>query len=187
MLHTNSSQRQINSFWFQRFFSVLISHVFFFNCLGHLGAIRLLLLQNKLDMDAKNVFGFTPLMKAAIQGHIRCAKTLLFAGNIHLIESLASSIHILIDWLVKSTGSSPIEIDYKRQLRAEQWSRFCGRHSCAELIEKWSRTRNLDKMPFTNKDQNDGTVVGRARANSTTQTISPVTMAPIKTERGTVI
>lgn len=49
--------------------------------LGHLGAIRLLLAQNKLDIDAKNIFGFTPLMKAAIQGHIRCAKTLLFAGE----------------------------------------------------------------------------------------------------------
>lgn len=86
---------------------------------GNLGAIRLLLLQNKLNMDAKNVFGFTPLMKAAIQGHICCAKTLLFAS------------------------------------------------SCAELIEKWSRTRNLDKMPFTRKDRNDVTVIGRARANST--------------------
>lgn len=81
-------------------------------------------------------------------------------------------------------GSSPIEIDYKRQLRAEQWARFCGRHSCAELIEKWSRTRNLDKVPFTNKDQGDGTVIGRARANSTIQPISQVNLAPIKTERG---
>lgn len=86
---------------------------------------------------------------------------------------------------MKFTGSSPIEIDYKRQLRAEQWARFCGRHPCAELIEKWSRTRNLDKMPFSNKDQNDGTVIGRARANSTIQT--PVNLAPIKTERGIVI
>lgn len=42
-------------------------------------------------------------------------------------------------------------------------------------------------MPFSNKDQNDGTFTGRARANSTTQTISPVTLQPIKTERGTAI
>lgn len=34
-------------------------HVF----IGHLGAIRLLLPQNKLNIDAKNIFGFTPLMK----------------------------------------------------------------------------------------------------------------------------
>lgn len=52
---------------------------------GHLSAIRLLLLQNKLNMDEKNVFGFTPLMKAAIQGHIRCAKALLFAGNFQAV------------------------------------------------------------------------------------------------------
>lgn len=55
---------------------------------GHLGAIRLLLLQNKLNMDAKNVFGFTPLMKASIQGHIRCAKTLLFAGKLSNISTV---------------------------------------------------------------------------------------------------
>lgn len=158
---------------------------------GHLGAIRLLLLQNKLDMDAKNVFGFTPLMKAAIQGHIRCAKALLFAGNFHFIVTVeymyvpCFKICLCGD---EYLGSSPSEIDYKRQLRAEQWARFCGRHSCAELIEKWSRTHNLDKGPFSNKDQNDGTVMGRpmgrARANSTIQTISQVNLAPIKTERG---
>lgn len=39
-------------------------------------------------------------------------------------------------------------------------------------------------MPFTNKDQNDGTVIGRARANSTVQTISQANLTPIKTERG---
>lgn len=41
----------------------------------------MLLQQNKIQVDAKNVFGFTPLMKAAIQGHTRCAKALLLAGN----------------------------------------------------------------------------------------------------------
>ncbi|XP_055325516.1 uncharacterized protein LOC129579452 [Sitodiplosis mosellana] len=129
---------------------------------GHLGAIRLLLPQNKLNIDAKNIFGFTPLMKAAIQGHIRCAKTLLFAG------------------------SSPVEIDYKRQLRAEQWARFCGRHSCAELIEKWARTRNLDKESFSiAKDQDShDSVTGRARANSAVQTISKVNITPIKSDKG---
>lgn len=153
---------------------------------GHLGAIRLLLLPNKLNMDAKNVFGFTPLMKAAIQGHIRCAKTLLFAGKIlskfefHNVQNKNKSIFIF----VINAGSSPIEIDYKRQLRAEQWARFCGRHSCAELIEKWSRTRNLDKISFTHKDQNDFTVNGRVRANSTVQPISQANLAPIKTDRG---
>lgn len=84
-------------------------------------------------------------------------------------------------------GSSPMEIDYKRQLRAEQWARFCGRHSCAELIDKWSRTRNLDKELFaSNKDQNDSSVTGRVRANSAVQSISQVNIAPIKTDKGSV-
>lgn len=85
-------------------------------------------------------------------------------------------------------GSSPIEIDYKRQLRAEQWARFCGRHSCAELIEKWSRTRNLDKEALSaGKDQRDngtGIGIGRARANSAVQSISKVNLPPIKSDKG---
>lgn len=87
---------------------------------------------------------------------------------------------------LKIIGSSPIEIDYKRQLRAEQWARFCGRHSCAELIEKWSRTRNLDKeCHATNKDLDiSDSVVGRARANSAVQPMSKVNIAPIKSDRG---
>lgn len=48
---------------------------------GQIEAICMLLQQNKIQVDAKNVFGFTPLMKAAIQGHTRCAKALLLAGN----------------------------------------------------------------------------------------------------------
>ena len=43
------------------------------------------------------------------------------------------------------TGSSPVEIDYGRGFRAEQWSRFCGRFSCAEMIEKCARVRLLEK------------------------------------------
>lgn len=56
-------------------------------CSGNVGAIRLLLLQNKLELDKKNIFGLTPLMKAAIQGHVRGAKTLLFAGMISILYS----------------------------------------------------------------------------------------------------
>lgn len=88
--------------------------------------------------------------------------------------------------LFEIVGSSPNEIDYKRQLRAEQWARFCGRHSCAELIEKWSRTRNLDKeMISIAKDQDShDSVTGRARANSAVQTIGKVNIAPIKSDKG---
>lgn len=89
--------------------------------------------------------------------------------------------------LFQIAGSSPIEIDYKRQLRAEQWARFCGRHSCAELIEKWSRTRNLDKESLgSGKDQGDNCISGRARANSAVQSISKVNMPPIKSDKGNI-
>lgn len=33
-------------------------------------------------MDARNASGFTPLMKAALQGRTKCAKILLFAGKL---------------------------------------------------------------------------------------------------------
>lgn len=75
-------------------------------------------------------------------------------------------------------------MDYKRQLRAEQWARFCGRHSCAELIEKWARTRNLDKDPlFANKDLDINSGMGRARANSTIQTIPKEQLPSLKGEK----
>lgn len=89
--------------------------------------------------------------------------------------------------IFQKKGSSPVEIDYKRQLRAEQWARFCGRHSCAELIEKWSRTRNLDKESISmtkDQDSHDSVTTGRARANSAVQTISKVNMVPIKSDKG---
>lgn len=41
----------------------------------------LLTRSRSLSVDAKNNLGFTPLMKSALQGRIRCAKLLLFAGK----------------------------------------------------------------------------------------------------------
>lgn len=34
-----------------------------------------------LVIDAKNIFGLTPLMKAAVQGRTDCAKRLMLASN----------------------------------------------------------------------------------------------------------
>ena len=43
----------------------------------------MLLTKNRgLSIDAKNNLGFTPLMKAALQGRTKCAKLLLFAGKL---------------------------------------------------------------------------------------------------------
>ncbi|XP_055611358.1 uncharacterized protein LOC129757967 isoform X2 [Uranotaenia lowii] len=84
-----------------------------------------------LVVDPKNNLGFTPLMKAALQGRTRCAKLLLFAG------------------------ASPVETDSGRGFRAEQWARFCGRHTCAETIEQCARARLLDKSAPCGKWSHD--------------------------------
>lgn len=85
-------------------------------------------------------------------------------------------------------GASPVEVDYKRQLRAEQWARFCGRHSCSEIIEKCSRSRLLekDKLPQSSSDSSTVTeekfsVKVRARANSAIQTTSKVSTTIVTT------
>lgn len=36
----------------------------------------------EIEVDARNASGFTPLMKAALQGRTKCAKILLFAGKL---------------------------------------------------------------------------------------------------------
>ncbi|XP_025417093.1 uncharacterized protein LOC112688213 isoform X3 [Sipha flava] len=89
---------------------------------GH-SEIVCLLLNNclQLDIDARNCLGFTPLMKAALQGRTKCAKFLLYAG------------------------ASPTMRDTGRGLRAEQWARFCGRYNCADAIEKLARNRLLER------------------------------------------
>ncbi|XP_034947604.1 protein HOS4-like [Chelonus insularis] len=74
-----------------------------------------------IELDARNVLGFTPLMKAALQGRTKCAKILLFAG------------------------ANPTLRDHGRGFRAEQWARFCGRHVCAEVIERFTRHKLIEK------------------------------------------
>jgi len=37
-------------------------------------------------------------------------------------------------------GASPNRRDYGRRLCAEEWARFCGRHSCADAIAKYIRS-----------------------------------------------
>ncbi|KAK3865480.1 hypothetical protein Pcinc_028911, partial [Petrolisthes cinctipes] len=64
-----------------------------------------------VDLDARNTHGFTPLMKAALQGRTKIAKILLFAG------------------------ASPHLRDYGRSLCAVEWATYTGRHTCAQLID----------------------------------------------------
>ncbi|XP_046395498.1 uncharacterized serine-rich protein C215.13-like [Ischnura elegans] len=89
---------------------------------GHADILNILLSRCAgVDVDARNALGFTPLMKAALQGRTKCAKLLLIAG------------------------ASPTLRDSGRGFRAEQWARFCGRYVCAEAIEKLSKNRLLDR------------------------------------------
>lgn len=128
-------------------------------------------------------------MKAAIQGHTRCAKALLLAGTLTSIKSIYPTIQSNFNHIFRfHVGASPMETDYKRQLRAEQWARFCGRHSCSEVIEKCSRNRPADK----DKSNDSSTVTDerfsvkvRARANSAVQTTSKVSTTIVTTNSKT--
>lgn len=85
---------------------------------GHDDVVNFLLRHfRQIKIDQCNNLGFTALMKAAIQGRTRCAKLLLFAG------------------------ANPNRRDSGRKLCAEQWARFCGRHSCADAIAKYIRSK----------------------------------------------
>ncbi|XP_065340643.1 photoreceptor ankyrin repeat protein-like isoform X2 [Cloeon dipterum] len=93
---------------------------------GHVEVLNLLLSRcSSVEVDSRNSLGFTPLMKAALQGRTKCAKLLLFAG------------------------ASPALRDLGRGFRAEQWARYCGRHMCAEVIDKFSRHRLLERAGAT--------------------------------------
>lgn len=80
-----------------------------------------------LEIDARNILGFTALMKAAIQGRTKCAKLLLLAGACATLR------------------------DHGRGLRAEEWARFCGRHVTAELIAKQARGALLSRESGSGK------------------------------------
>lgn len=89
---------------------------------GQADAVNMMITRcRNLQIDTKNYLGFTPLMKAALQGRTRCAKLLLFAG------------------------ASAIETDKGRKLNAAEWARFCGRDACAEMLEKCAKARQLEK------------------------------------------
>ena len=63
-------------------------------------------------VDSRNEMGMTPLMKAALQGRIRCTRLLLLAG------------------------ASPGLRDPRRSMCALEWARYTGRTKCVEIIDK---------------------------------------------------
>lgn len=52
-------------------------------------------------------------------------------------------------------GASPVETDPGRGFRAEQWARYTGRHTCAEMIETTARAKLLEKSTSSSKWTND--------------------------------
>ncbi|XP_055690655.1 uncharacterized protein LOC129794076 isoform X2 [Lutzomyia longipalpis] len=117
---------------------------------GQVDVVNMLLSRSRsIVVDAKNNLGFTPLMKAALQGRTKCAKLLLFAG------------------------ASPVETDSGRGMRPEQWAKFCGRYSCAEMIEKCARSRLLEKTSSCKWSNDslalDKPAVSRSRTNPSQQ------------------
>ncbi|KAG5680455.1 hypothetical protein PVAND_009963 [Polypedilum vanderplanki] len=107
---------------------------------GQTDIVNMLLTKCKgINIDAKNNLGFTPLMKAALQGRTKTAKLLLFAG------------------------ASAIATDPTRGFRADQWARYCGRHQTAEMIETVARAKLLDKST-SNKWTHD--VIPRSKTTS---------------------
>ncbi len=54
---------------------------------GHVEVVSFLLTKVRgIQVDPVNNQGFTPLMKAALQGRVKCSKLLLFSGkNVNLI------------------------------------------------------------------------------------------------------
>ncbi|XP_055708315.1 uncharacterized protein LOC129804753 isoform X2 [Phlebotomus papatasi] len=116
---------------------------------GQVDVVNMLLSRSRsIVVDAKNNLGFTPLMKAALQGRTKCAKLLLFAA-------------------------SPVEVDSGRGMRPEQWAKFCGRYSCAEMIEKCARSRLLEKTSSCKWSNDslalDKPAVSRSRTNPSQQ------------------
>lgn len=54
-------------------------------------------------------------------------------------------------FLPTHTGASPVEVDSARGMRANEWSRLCGRYTCAEMIEKCSRAKLLETTTTSSK------------------------------------
>jgi len=60
-----------------------------------------------VEVDARNALGFTPLMKAALQGRTKCAKILLLAGKRSANQSQKVLLSFSITALSPSTCLGP--------------------------------------------------------------------------------
>ena len=54
--------------------------------------------KSEIDVNRRNVFGFTAAMKAALQGRIKCLRSLLSAGSsLASLSSLLPSSSFMLD------------------------------------------------------------------------------------------
>ena len=68
-------------------------------------------------------------------------------------------------------GASPVETDPGRGFRADQWARYTGRHTCAEMIETTARAKLLEKSTSSSKWTNE--VIPRSQiSNTPTQNVN---------------
>lgn len=64
---------------------------------GHVDVVSFLLNKVRtIQVDPINQQGFTPLMKAALQGRIKCSKLLLFSGKYIVANAIKVSILLLV-------------------------------------------------------------------------------------------
>lgn len=63
---------------------------------GHSNVVAFLLerFKSEIDINRRNIFGFTAVMKAALQGRIKCLRSLLSAGQQTLLYPLSSADNI---------------------------------------------------------------------------------------------
>ncbi|XP_013789396.1 uncharacterized protein LOC106473256, partial [Limulus polyphemus] len=73
--------------------------------------------------------GMTALMKAALQGRIRCVNLLL------------------------ESGANPHLRDPARKLSSLEWAKLCGREACAESIVKFTKTNSKNKFSSLQRKQ----------------------------------
>merc|ERR1711997_1279090 len=58
---------------------------------GHVEVVTFLLNKVRtINVDPISTLGFTPLMKAAIQGRVKCSKLLLFSGECYTCENYST-------------------------------------------------------------------------------------------------
>lgn len=77
--------------------------------------------KGEIDVNWRNIFGFTAVMKAALQGRTKCLRSLLAAGaNLNLR-------------------------DPTRGYTALEWAELCGMKSCADVIRSYHKPSSSSK------------------------------------------